>query len=109
MRIGCDANGWTGVLPKPAAKQARRLSRSDRRHDTSAWEELGRQQYSIRLDQDVRDGLESAARYLLRLARALSIDPAAIESTPPSDVRTLLNWLMEFPVSQHGTPLARSF
>ncbi|MGH7231286.1 MAG: putative inorganic carbon transporter subunit DabA, partial [Nitrospiraceae bacterium] len=96
-------------LPKPAAKQTWRLSRSNRGQDPSAWEELGRQQYSVRLDQDVGDWTKSAAHYLLRLARALSIDPAAIESTSPSDVRTLLNWLAGFPVSQHGARWLEAF
>jgi uncharacterized protein len=98
-----------GRLPKPAAKQARRLSRFDQGQDPLAWEELGRQQYGVRLDQDVGDCLESAAQYLLRLARALSINPAAIESTSPSDVRTLLNWLTGFPVSQHGPRWLEAF
>src|SRR5687768_5878878 len=98
-----------GRLPKPAAKQARRLSRFDQGQDPLAWEELGRQQYGVRLDQDVGDCLESAAQYLLRLARALSINLAAIESTSPSDVRTLLNWLTGFPVSQHGPRWLEAF
>ena len=75
----------------------------------SSWEELGRQQYGVRVDQDVRDWLERAAQYLLHLARALSVDPAAIESTSPSDVRTLLNWLAGFPVSQHGPRWLEAF
>ena len=98
-----------GRLPKPAAKQAQRLSRSDQKPDHLAWEELGRQQYGVRVDQDVRDWLERAAQYLLHLARALSVDPAAIESTSPSDVRTLLNWLAGFPVSQHGPRWLEAF
>ena len=98
-----------GRLPEPAAKEARRLSRSNRRHDPSAWEELGRQQHSIRLDQEIQDSLASAARYLFRLARALSIDPAAIESTPPSDVRTVLQWLMEFPASRQAPRWLEAF
>ncbi len=98
-----------GRLPEPAAKAARRLSRSNRRHDPSAWEELGRQQHSIRLDQEMRDSLASAARSLFRLARALSIDPAAIESTPPSDVRTVLQWLMEFPASRQAPRWLEAF
>jgi uncharacterized protein len=91
-----------GHLPKPAAKQTRRLARSKQGLDPSAWEVLGRQQYSIRLDQDVRDWPARAAQYLLRLARVLSINPGAIASTSPSDVRTVLTWLAGFPVSQHG-------
>ena len=98
-----------GRLPKPAVKRARRLFRSDQRYDPLAWEELGRQQFSVRLDEDVRDGLERAAHYLLRLARALSIDPAAIDTTAPPDVRTLLNWLTGFPASQHGPRWLEAF
>jgi uncharacterized protein len=91
-----------GRLPKPAAKQARRFSRSKQGLDHSAWEELGRQQYAVHLDQEVDEWPKRAAHYLLRLAGALSIDPAAIESTTSSDVLTLLNWFTGFPVSQHG-------
>ncbi|HJU05606.1 MAG TPA: DUF2309 domain-containing protein [Nitrospiraceae bacterium] len=91
-----------GRLPKPAAKQVRRLSRSNQGQDPSAWEELGRQHYHVRLNQGVEEWPKRAAHYLLRLAQALSIDPSAIESTAPSEVRTLLTWLAGFPVSQHG-------
>ncbi|HTK86555.1 MAG TPA: DUF2309 domain-containing protein [Nitrospiraceae bacterium] len=98
-----------GRLPKPAAKQARRLSRFDHKPDSLVWEELGRQQYGVLVGQDVRDWSESAAHYFIRLARALSIDPAAIESTSPSDVRTLLSWLAGFPVPQHGPRWLEAF
>jgi uncharacterized protein YbcC (UPF0753/DUF2309 family) len=98
-----------GRLPKQAAKQAQRLSRSTQGRDLSAWDELGRRQYGLRLDQDIRDGLEKAARSLLGLARAFSIDPAAIECTAPSDVRTMLNWLGGFPASQHGLRWLEAF
>jgi uncharacterized protein YbcC (UPF0753/DUF2309 family) len=46
--------------------------------------------------------LRGAAQSLIRLARALSIDPAAIESTASSDIRTLLGWLDGFPASRQG-------
>src|SRR5581483_7772022 len=38
-----------------------------------------------------------------------SIDPAAIESTPPSDVRTVLAWLDGFPPSEHGPRWLEAF
>jgi uncharacterized protein YbcC (UPF0753/DUF2309 family) len=91
-----------GRLPKAGAKWALRLSRWSGRHDPEAWDEFGRQQYGVRADQDDRKDLDAAARSLIRLARALSMEPAALESTTPSDVRTVLTWLREFPASRHG-------
>jgi uncharacterized protein YbcC (UPF0753/DUF2309 family) len=98
-----------GRLPKPAAKLADRLSHSKRCPDLLAWDELGRDQYQFRIDQDVRHSLQRSAQYLVRLARTFSIDPATIESTAPSDIRTLLNWLEGFPASQHGPRWLEAF
>ncbi|HXF92409.1 MAG TPA: DUF2309 domain-containing protein [Nitrospiraceae bacterium] len=87
----------------------RRLARSRRRHDQTAWEDEGRRQYERRLEQETRNAPQAAARSLVRLARALSIDPDAIESTPPSDVRTVLDWLDGFPPSEHGRHWLEAF
>lgn len=91
-----------GRVEKSAARQARRLGRTGRGPDARAWEDLGREQYRESIDRRTQEALTQAARRLLHLARALAIDQAAIESTAPSDTRTLLDWLEGFPASQHG-------
>ncbi len=96
-------------LSKPAAEQMRRLSNSDQGGNSVAWEELGRQQYGVRLDQDTGDYVDSASQSLLRLTRVFSVDPAALESTSASDVRTLLHWLVGFPASQQGPRWLEAF
>ncbi len=98
-----------GRLSGAELRTVRRLARSRRRHDQTAWEEEGRRQYERRLEQEARNAPQAAARSLARLARALSIDPAAIESTPPSNVRTVLAWLDGFPPSEHGPRWLEAF
>ncbi len=98
-----------GRLSTAAAKLVRRLSRSCRRTNHAAWERVGREQYKHHLEQEAESALQATARSLVRLARALGIDPAAIESTPPSDVRTVLEWLAGFPPSQHGPRWLEAF
>ena len=101
---------WVGGrLPQPAGKLVQQLSRSNRRHDASAWEELGRQQYDLRIGQERQERRQRAARYLVRLARALSLDAAAIQSTAPSDIQTVLHWLEGFPPAQHGPRWLEAF
>ena len=98
-----------GRLEKPAARQARRLIRTGRGPDVCAWEELGREQCRESTDRRAQEAVTLAARRLLQLARALAIDPAAIESTALSDVRILLDWLEGFPASQHGLRWLEAF
>lgn len=98
-----------GHVEQAAAAQARRLSRTGGASGADAWEELGRTHYREALDRRGQEALAEAARRLLRLAQALDIDPAAIESTAPSDVRTLLGWLDGFPASQHGPRWLEAF
>lgn len=98
-----------GRAEKSAARQARRLIRTGRGPDARAWEELGREQYRESTDRRAQEALTQAARRLLHLARVLTIDPAVIESTALSDVRTLLDWLEGFPASQHGLRWLEAF
>ncbi|MEW6247662.1 MAG: DUF2309 domain-containing protein [Nitrospirota bacterium] len=98
-----------GRLRKAAVKLVRRLSRARQKHDHQAWEQTGRREYEWRAEQDAEGSVQAAARFLVRLTRALSIDPAAIESTAPSDVRTVLDWLERVPPSQHGPRWLEAF
>ncbi|MDP3599115.1 MAG: DUF2309 domain-containing protein [Nitrospirota bacterium] len=98
-----------GRVEKSAARQARRRGRTGRGPDARAWDDLGREQYRESIDRQAQEALTQAARRLLHLARALAIDQAAIESTTPSDVRTLLDWLEGFPASQHGPRWLEAF
>lgn len=91
-----------GRIGKSAAKQARRLSRGGRSPDDRAWEDLGQEQYRQSVDRRQQEAVTEAAHRLFHLAKALNLDTSAIESTAPSDVRTLLDWLEGFPASHHG-------
>lgn len=98
-----------GRVEKSAATQARRLIRAGRGLNARAWEDLGREQYRESTDRRAQEAMTQAARQLLHLARALAIEPAAIQSTVPSDTRTLLDWLEGFPASQHGLRWLEAF
>ena len=43
-----------------------------------------------------------SATFLVRLTRALAVPLSAIESSSPSDLTTILDWLTGFPPSEHG-------
>ncbi len=98
-----------GRLSGAAFSLVRRLVRSRHRHDQAAWEVEGRRQYERHLEQETKTAPQTGARFLVRLARALLIDPDAIESTSPSDVRTVLDWLGRFPPSEHGPRWLEAF
>ena len=98
-----------GGVATSAAKQARRLSKAGRGPDADAWEELGRQEFRQANDRRAEKAVTLAAQRLLDLAQALEIDPPAIESTAPSDVPVLLNWIEGFPASQHGPRWLEAF
>ncbi len=91
-----------GQLPAAATKDVRRLLRKKTRHDHRAWEELGRRHETLHREELPRWQREAAAWALVRLARALGLDEQAVESTNPSDVRMLLDWLGAFPPEDHG-------
>ncbi|MEP7152456.1 MAG: DUF2309 domain-containing protein, partial [Nitrospira sp.] len=91
-----------GRLSPACADLAQQLTRSDRRFEPAAWEELGRTQFTLHAEKDEEQVPVQSATYLVRLTRALSIPTAAIESTTPSDLLTVLDWLAGFPPSQHG-------
>ncbi|HEX2056503.1 MAG TPA: DUF2309 domain-containing protein [Nitrospiraceae bacterium] len=97
-----------GLVPGSMAKEIGQLLRKAR-HSHDAWDEIGRRYDMLRRDQDADYRLHHAARSLVRLASALSLDLTAIESTPPSDTSTLLEWLHGFPVSQHGPAWLKAF
>ncbi|HKN85509.1 MAG TPA: DUF2309 domain-containing protein [Nitrospiraceae bacterium] len=90
-----------GYVDKAAATAARRLFRS-RQQDPARWEELARRHEASRREHDVRRMKQTAARSLLSLTQAFSVDVAAVEGTSPSDVGMLLQWLFAFPPSKHG-------
>ncbi len=98
-----------GLTPHPLDREIRRLARSKSKQDHQAWEELGRRYETHRLEQDDRHRVHHAARTLVRLARSFSIDPSAIHTTAPADIRLLLAWLEDFPASQQGPVWLQAF
>ncbi|HET6846317.1 MAG TPA: DUF2309 domain-containing protein, partial [Anaerolineales bacterium] len=91
-----------GRLSPAGADLARQLTDSDRQFEPVAWEELGLTQFARHAEADERQVLLRSARSLVRLTGALSVPPSAIESTSPSDLLTVLDWLAGFPPSQQG-------
>ncbi|ALA59649.1 DUF2309 domain-containing protein [Nitrospira moscoviensis] len=98
-----------GLLPAGMRKEVRLLMRTKTRYDHRAWEELGRRYQAAHREELSRRQRETAARALVRLARALGLDEGAIESTSPSDLRTLLDWLAAFPPHDHGPVWLNAF
>jgi len=86
-----------------------RLQRAKTRHDHRAWEEAGRRYDADRKGEEARRHRERAALMLTRLARALAIDPAAIHTTAPSDLRQALAWLEGFSAAHQGAAWLRAF
>ena len=91
-----------GRLSPAGADLAQQLADSDRRLEPAAWEELGRAQFPLHAEENEQQGPLQSATYLVRLTRALSVPFSAIESSSPSDLVTVLDWLAGFPPSQHG-------
>lgn len=91
-----------GQLPAPLAEEAARLAKSGPLGQTSAWNEWGRRYRDWRKTHEAEQSIHWAARTLWTLAQALLLEPEAIASTPPSDARTLLDWLRAYPSHQHG-------
>jgi uncharacterized protein YbcC (UPF0753/DUF2309 family) len=90
-----------GDVPASMMNEVKQLVRKDR-YNHDAWDEAGRRFDRLHRQRDAEDRLKSTAQSLVRLAAALFIEPAAIQSTPPSDVCTLIQWLNGFPASQQG-------
>ena len=91
-----------GHVSAAAASPARRLFRSRPGRDPARWEELARQHEASRREQSLQDLYRTAARSLIHLTQAFSLDRTAIEATPCSDVAILLQWVLAFPPSKHG-------
>ncbi|MCC2642111.1 MAG: hypothetical protein K0S45_2524 [Nitrospira sp.] len=101
---------WVAGRLSPAGSGlAQQLARSNRQFEPSAWEELGRAQFELQAEEDEQQVHRQSARALARLTSALSITPAAIESTSPSDILTVLDWLAGFPPSQQGPRWLEAF
>jgi uncharacterized protein YbcC (UPF0753/DUF2309 family) len=98
-----------GRLSPTGAELARQLRRSDRRFEPAAWEELGRREFALQADENQRQVAAQSARSLLRLTRALSFPPSAIEATSAPDLLTALDWLAGFPPIQHGPRWLEAF
>ncbi|WP_447600538.1 DUF2309 domain-containing protein [Nitrospira sp. Nam80] len=98
-----------GQLTDAIGAEVRKLLHSNDRHDHRIWEELGRRYDSLQRERKAASRTRAAARALIRLARFLDVDQSAIDSTTPSDVRTLLEWLDAFPPSQHGPIWLKAF
>jgi uncharacterized protein YbcC (UPF0753/DUF2309 family) len=101
--------GWTaGYVPPSMADEVGKLMRKPR-YNQDAWDEIGKRYDAVRRRQDTEDRLNRAARSLVRLAAAVSVEQATIESTPPSDISTLIEWLDGFPASHQGPVWLKAF
>lgn len=98
-----------GRLSSDAAAIGKNLAASDRRHDHAQWEEAGRRQYEAVLNEHQARAIRRGADRLLRLAQALSVPLESVVTTAPSDARTILQWLEDFPPSHHGAVWLEAF
>jgi uncharacterized protein YbcC (UPF0753/DUF2309 family) len=91
-----------GRLSPTCAELTRNLACSDRRFEPAAWEELGRTQFTLHANELDQQGPVKSASFLVRLTRALGVPHSGIESSSPSDLATILDWLAAFHPSEHG-------
>lgn len=91
-----------GSVGQPLEKDVRRLMRQPIPIDHEAWEEVGRRYEAAHREEWRTRRVDRATEQAWRLARALHADPESIESTSPSDMRTILDWLDAFPTDEQG-------
>lgn len=74
-------------------QQVCELVKAKTRHEHSSWEELGFQHQAHWQTLQHQQRLQRLALQLVRLAKALGVDPTAIDTTTESDLQTLCEWL----------------
>ena len=80
----------------PFRQQVRQLLKVKTRHAHHNWEELGLRYEAHRHTHLGQQRLRRLASQLMGLAKALAQDLEAIETTAPSDLQTLSEWLESF-------------
>jgi len=101
---------WIAGLVEPAfAKQVRRLARSRTRGTHEAWEALGLEHEQRRQEHRPVARLHQTAQRLVRFARAFQLDPPDVETTAPSDLRTLIEWLDGFSATEQSAVWLTAF
>lgn len=70
---------------------------------------IERKQHAANVEGLARSAQLSAAVRLHDLASALEIAPAGLTDVPPEQLRTLLDWINAFPLSEHGPVWLKAF
>ena len=94
-----------GRLPAAYAEEVDRLRHQGR----SGWEGLFERYRTDVVPRQERIARRSAAKRLRSLALALSIDPAALLDSSPTDLKQLVDWMNAFPESDHGPVWLKAF
>jgi uncharacterized protein YbcC (UPF0753/DUF2309 family) len=92
----------TGRLSADWGRRVDRLQYRWRPPGVDAWDAVASDYLTDAAERHPRAALQSASWRLLALAKALGIAPTALFATPPARLITVLNWLEEFPESEHG-------
>ena len=99
----------TGRLPGQWSRRVDRLRNRWPKRGIEAWEALASRYLTDSADWHRRAAVRSAAWPLLALAKALGIALAELLNSPPTDLKTLLDWLDAFPETQHGPRWLEAF
>ena len=94
-----------GRLPAIYAEEVDRLRH--RRKD--GWDALFARYRSDVIPRQARVARHGAAKQLRSLALALQLDPATLLTTEPGELSRLVDWMKEFPESDHGPVWLKAF
>jgi len=98
-----------GRLPGHWSRRVDRLRNRWPKHGIEAWEALASRYLTDSADWHRRAAVRSAAWRLVALAKVLGIALAELLNSPPTDLKTLLDWLDAFPETQHGPRWLEAF
>ena len=98
-----------GRLPGHWPRRVDRLRNRWPKHGIEAWEALASRYLTDSADWHRRAAVRSAAWRLVALAKVLGIALAELLNSPPTDLKTLLDWLDAFPETQHGPRWLEAF
>ena len=82
-----------GQVLTPFRHQVRQMLKPKTRHAHHSWEELGLQHEAHWRTHQVHQRHQRLASQLVRLSKALAVDPEEIQTTTQSDLQTLCEWL----------------
>ncbi|MFO0705837.1 MAG: DUF2309 domain-containing protein [Nitrospira sp.] len=94
-----------GRLPAIYAEEVDRL----RHRKKDGWDTLFARYRSDVMPRRARVARHGAAKQLRSLALALQLDPATLLATEPDELRRLVDWMKEFPESDHGPVWLKAF